>query len=289
MTDGDSGAASDPGIAASSGGLHFGVHLPIFAEPQTLVRVGVAAEEHGWDGCFLWDHILGSQDMAMPMVDPWVVLGALAVRTRRIRLGTAVTALARRRPHKLARETVTVDRLSGGRMVLGVGLGKPVVAEYGAFGEPTDQRVLAAMLDEGLEVLAGLWSGKEFSHAGRYFRVDRATFLPRPLQSPRIPVWTACSWPHRRPLARAARWDGVLVAHETPDGGLLPIPPDEVAGLVAEIRRRQPVAGFDVAVIGPGLPDLELAGAYAAAGATWYLATGWLEELGELVEAGPPA
>ncbi len=269
--------------------LRYGVHVPVFTDPGSLVDLGVLAERHGWDGCFLWDHVLGSRESPMPIADPWVVLGALAVRTERIRLGTAVTPLPRRRPEKVAREAVTVDQLSGGRMVLGVGLGSPPAVEYGAFGEPADERVLAGVLDEALEVLVGLWSGERFSHAGPRFHVDQVTFLPRPLQRPRIPVWVACTWPHRRPLRRAARWDGMVAAWPAPDGGLERLAPDQVAELVAEVRRHRTADGpFDVAVVNPVLPDERDAAAYAAAGATWYLLAGWLDDLGRQIQAGPP-
>jgi alkanesulfonate monooxygenase SsuD/methylene tetrahydromethanopterin reductase-like flavin-dependent oxidoreductase (luciferase family) len=283
----DQSPAAGGGQGAQAG-LRHGIHLPIFAEPADLVELGVRAERAGWDGCLLWDHVLGSREMAMPMADPWVVLGALAVRTSRIRLGTAVTPVARRRPWKLARETVTVDRLSAGRLVLGVGLGEPPDAEYAAFGEPADRRVLAAMTDEGLEVLAGLWSGKELSLSGRYYRVERATFVPGPVQQPRVPVWIACTWPHRRPLERAARWDGMVVTSPTADGGIDELDAGDLAELVAEVRGRRPAgAPFEVAVVTPGVAAPELAGAYQQAGATWLLATGWLDTLGELIDRGP--
>lgn len=162
-------------------------------------------------------------------------------------------------------------------------------AEYGAFGEPTDPRVLAARLDEGLEVLAGLWSGRSFSHAGAHYRVDRATFVPPPLQQPRIPVWTACGWPNRRLLERAARWDGVLVTRPGAGGLLEPLTPRDVAEIAAEVQAgRSSAAPYDVAVINPGLPSAREAIAYAEAGATWYLIAGWLDELTAMIEAGPP-
>src|SRR5688500_593874 len=144
------------------------------------------------------------------MSDAWVVLGALATRTERIRLGTTVTALPRHQPQEVARQAVTVDRLSGGRMVLGVGLGEPP-AEYTALGRSADRRTLAGMLDEGLEVLSGLWSGKPFSHSGTHYTFDGVQFLPPPLQRPRIPVWASAMTRNERTLGRAARWDGVLL------------------------------------------------------------------------------
>lgn len=277
-----------PDSRSSASALLYALHLPIFTDPEALIDLGVAAERAGWDGCLLWDHILGSQDVALPMPDPWVVLGGLAVRTQRLRIGTAITPLPRRRPQKLAREAVTVDHLSHGRMVLGVGLGNPLEAEYGAFGEPSDPGILAEMLDEGLEVLAGLWSGSPFSHVGAHYRVEHATFLPAPVQQPRIPIWVACTWPHRRPLDRAARWDGVVVARMSAGGDIQALEPDQVADVVATVSAgRDDQRPFDVAIVHPGLPPPPRAADYAAAGATWCLVAGWLDELSTLVSANP--
>lgn len=262
------------------------VHLPTFAEPARLVELAVAAERNGWDGCFLWDHLLGSVEEPMPIADSWVTLGAIAGATDRITIGTAVTPVARRKPQELARQAVTVDRLSGGRLVLGVGLGAPVEAEYAAFGEPTDGRVLASTLDEGLTVLSGLWSGERFSHRGKHFTVADATFLPRPLQQPRIPIWVACSWPHRAPLARAARWDGAILMKER-DGMIQPWSSEEIVDVRRELRElRGDDRPFELAVVTMD-PDAEVAG-YAAAGVGWLLVTGWLDQLAAVIEAGPP-
>jgi alkanesulfonate monooxygenase SsuD/methylene tetrahydromethanopterin reductase-like flavin-dependent oxidoreductase (luciferase family) len=182
--------------------LRYAIHVPTFTEPDVLVELAVTAEDRGWDGFLLWDHILGSREVRFPIVDSWVALGAIAYATTRIRLGTAITPMPRRRPWKLARELTTLDRLSHGRAILGVGLGTPIEAEYGTFGEPTDPRILAEMLDEGLQIVDGLLSGKPVRHAGAHYRVDGAVFLPRPVQ-PRVPIWVACSWPRARgPLGR---------------------------------------------------------------------------------------
>lgn len=266
--------------------VRWGIHVPTFAEPGFLVDLAVSAEWHGWDGCFLWDHLLGSVDEPMPITDTWVVLGAIARATERITLGTAVTPVARRKPQELARQAVTVDRLSGGRLILGVGLGTPVDAEYAVFGEPPDQRVLASRLDEGLEVLTGLWSGAAFSHQGEHFTVTNATFLPRPVQQPRIPIWAACSWPHRTPLERAARWDGAILLKER-DGVIQSWTSAELTDTRGEIRRlRGDDRPFDLAVV-TGDPGVDVDG-YAAAGVSWVLVTGWLDQLATVIDAGPP-
>src|SRR5689334_13471095 len=174
------------------------------------------AEAAGWDGFFLWDHVIL---WPTPTCDPWVALAAVALATERVRIGPLVTPLPRRRITKLARETVTLDHLSNGRLVLGVGIGLgPWEWEY--LGEETDLRTRGAMLDEGLELLTKLWSGEPVMHEGRFYtcRGDKGPndptpiptpFLPRPVQ-PRIPVWVAGTWPKKPPFRRAARWDGVV-------------------------------------------------------------------------------
>jgi alkanesulfonate monooxygenase SsuD/methylene tetrahydromethanopterin reductase-like flavin-dependent oxidoreductase (luciferase family) len=268
--------------------VKLGLSFPNLTDPWRLVDMGIEAERSGWDGVFLWDHAHGSADAPMPVADPWVVLGALAVRTERVRLGTSISAPARRRPQKLARETVTVDHLSGGRMILGAGLGEPP-EEYTAYGEPADPQVLAAKLDEALDVIAGLWSGKPFDHQGRHYSVTGAHFVPPPVQSPRIPVWTACVLPHHRPLVRAARWDGVQLGKLDEQGTMLPISHaeiEEVAGIVADHRR---AAGdserpFDLAVLSTTVPDDAEITALADLGVTWSLTTGWIEDVGGLAD-----
>jgi hypothetical protein len=225
------------------------------------------------------------------IVDPWVVLGAIAARTQRIRLGTCVTPLARRRVQVVARATVALDRLSHGRFVLGVGLGFPPV-EYTAFGEDSDPTVLAARLDESLSVLDGLWSGETVEHHGRHLDVGPVRFLPRPAQLPRPPVWVAAVLPARGGVRRAARWDGVVPIRAV-DSGIGFLRPDDIASLCDEIRAlRGSLDGFDV-VANPGPPPTAGVEDFEQAGATWWMASmddfpGWFDELTEVVAAGPP-
>lgn len=264
-----------------------------FGDPTVLVELARETEACGWDGFYLWDHISWEGDSNGSIVDPWVTMAAIAGATAKLRLGTMITPLPRRRPWKLARETATLDLLSGGRLDLGVGLGYPPDLEFGMFGEETDDRVRAAMLDEGLAVLDGLWSGEEFSFAGEHYRVEGARFLPRPVQSPRVPVWCAGWWPNRRPFRRAARWDGVI--------------PEKVGGdtltprEVAEIRdyvaaHRDADRSFDIAINGySGAVDSEATLAdYESAGVTHWLERiepnrlFSVEQARELIQAGPP-
>ncbi|MFH1331452.1 MAG: LLM class flavin-dependent oxidoreductase [Actinomycetota bacterium] len=280
--------------------VRFALNLPNFgdfADPRRLVDLARRAEVAGWDGFFLWDHIRAG-DFAGPVVDPWVALAAVAATTGRLTLGTMVTPLPRRRPTTLARQTVSLDHLSGGRLVLGVGIGWPRDVDFSDLGDSGDDRVRAAQLDEGLEVLTGLWSGEPFSHQGEHYRVAGAQFLPPPLQQPRIPVWVGSTWPSRRPFRRAARWDGVVPLVRDPDTDFRPPTPAEVHEILAYIRlHRDPAAPFEVAV-GDGLsrpdkPAVEVIGPYVEAGVTW-----WMESIGwplrpyafwpEYVSAGPP-
>jgi alkanesulfonate monooxygenase SsuD/methylene tetrahydromethanopterin reductase-like flavin-dependent oxidoreductase (luciferase family) len=188
-------------------GLNLGNGGPC-ADPHTMADLAALAEDAGWDGVFLEDYLVYQNQIGMPTYDPWICLAAMAMRTTRIRLGTTVTPLPRRRLAKLAAETVALDHLSGGRLTLGVGLGDAWDVALANLGEQTDARVRAQMVDEGLEVLVGLWSGEPFSYAGRFYQVRDMTMLPRPLQAPRIPIWIGGQYPKAGPVQRAARWDG---------------------------------------------------------------------------------
>jgi alkanesulfonate monooxygenase SsuD/methylene tetrahydromethanopterin reductase-like flavin-dependent oxidoreductase (luciferase family) len=272
--------------------MRHGLSIPNFAEPEHLIEVAEAADLRGWDGFFLWDHIVVSQEAPVPVSEPWTVLAAAATATRRIRLGTLVTPVARRRPWVLARQVTTVDHLSGGRAILGVGLGVPPEVEYGALGEDPDQKTHAARLDEGLEIIDALWSGEPVNHDGPHHRLDNVTFLPRPVQRPRVPIWSGASLPARGGVRRAARWDGIVPMYATEQAMRAPTP-DEVAGVVAEIEsRRGTGTPFDVAVwvIDPG-PALRKE--YEQAGATWLIegpAPGptWLADALAVAGSGPP-
>ncbi|HJY01300.1 MAG TPA: LLM class flavin-dependent oxidoreductase, partial [Streptosporangiaceae bacterium] len=198
------------------------------ADPRVLAELASAAEESGWDGFFVWDHIV-HRSPARAIADPWVALAAVACATSRLRIGPMVTPLSRRRVQKVARETVTLDLLSSGRLTLGIGLGSARNGEFEHFGEVTDPRERALLLDQGLADLAGYWAGE---------------FEPLPVQRPRIPVWIAAEWPYRRPVRRALRWDGLF-----PTG--LP-GPEALAELVSEVREARPAADpFDMVVTIP--------------------------------------
>ena len=202
--------------------MRYSVNVPNFGEfaaPEVFAEVARRAEEAGWDGLLVWDHVVGEKNLRWEIADPWILLTAAALATRRIRLGTAITPVARRRPAKLAREVTTLDRLTGGRMILGAGLGDPVDDEYASFGDTTDTRVLAERLDEGLHALDLLWSGKSVTYRGNQITIDDVVFLPTPVQRPRVPIWVGGFWPNKAPMRRAARWDGAIPAMAGMGGG----------------------------------------------------------------------
>jgi alkanesulfonate monooxygenase SsuD/methylene tetrahydromethanopterin reductase-like flavin-dependent oxidoreductase (luciferase family) len=267
-----------------------------YADPRLLAEFAAEAEAAGWDGVFVWDHIAREEDPSVPATDPWIALAAMAVGTQRVRLGIMVTPLARRRPWKVAREAVALDALSGGRFTLGVGLGGGAQAEFAAFGESPDPRVRAELLDEGLAILDGLWSGEPFEFEGAHHRVTGAQFTPRPVQKPRVPVWVAGRWPNRRPFRRAAGWDGVFPVFEGVASGQMATP-EQLAEVVSYTRghRADDAAAFDVALecISTGEDDAALAATYSDSGLTWWVeALGWfrgpLEAMRERVRRGPP-
>ena len=282
--------------------MRFGMNVPIFgeyADVRLLAEMAVEAEASGWDGFWVWDHVHWSGENdgepRQPTVDPVVALTMIGAATRRIRFGPMILPLARRRPWKVARELATLDHLSGGRLTVGVGLGAPAGLEFGDFGEPTDARVRAARLDEGLEVMAGLWTGQPFHFSGEHYRVTRAEMLPRPVQDP-IPVWVGGEWPNRAPFRRAARFAG---AHPMLAGVPLDDQPAAIRDLVDYIgrfrSRDQPfdvAYGVDTAGDG-GEADRSLVSGFAEAGVTWWMEPisqwrGPLTEIRDRIRRGPP-
>jgi alkanesulfonate monooxygenase SsuD/methylene tetrahydromethanopterin reductase-like flavin-dependent oxidoreductase (luciferase family) len=245
--------------------MRSGLFVPPFdalADPALVARLSAEAEEAGWDGVFLYDHV-NWHEPVVDVADPWIMLAAIAAATERIRLGPMVTPLARRRPVKVARETATLDRLSDGRLTLGVGLGSDRFGgEYTITGEEPDDRRRASMLDESLEILQAAWSGEPVRHRGEHYTVDTMRFLPRPVQRPGIPVWVAGYYGKPRPVRRAARYQGFFPVNlEHPDQLA------EIAAALAELRadRTEP---YDLVA---ALPHGGDPAPYAAAGATWWV------------------
>jgi len=251
-----------------------------YADPGLLVDLAADAEAAGWDGLFLWDQVSKSTltPTVDPMVDPWIALAAIALRTHSMRLGTLVTPLPRRRPWMVARETVSLDHLSAGRLIFGVGAGGGYF-DFEALGEASDARTLAALLDEGLEVLTKLWSGEPYHHEGIAYHIKEAQFLPRPVQFPRIPIWVADLWPAKAPLRRAVRWDGVIpIGRDLPLTAMLtPAQLQEIVRAVASLPGY--TLPFEVVHLGltagtDATHDREVVTAYQQVGVTW-----WVEKL----------
>ena len=286
--------------------MRFGLSIGNFAEwsdPRLAADLARDAEAAGWDGVFVWDHLVFVKAWKLPVGDPWTILAAIGLATERVLLGPMVTPLPRRRPQMVARQVATLDRMTHGRFVLGVGLGEPAADEFGTFGEPEDRATRAAMLDEGLDVIAALWSGEAVTHRGRFYSIDDATFLPTPAQRPRVPVWVAATLGRDRPVVRAARWDGIHPVKYAEDGEDLPFTPEDVVGLRARIGALRLDAGLSMdgyeVVVGGELFEASRAAQAAAcrdladAGATWWLHTvtprgGTVDEQRAIVRAGPP-
>jgi alkanesulfonate monooxygenase SsuD/methylene tetrahydromethanopterin reductase-like flavin-dependent oxidoreductase (luciferase family) len=256
--------------------MRYGLALPNGGvDPQTMAEFAALAEASGWDGLFIEDYIVWQGDQSVPTYDPWVLLAAMAMRTQRVRLSTQITPLARRRPWKVAREAVTLDHLSNGRVILGVGLGDNVTDDvsFSAFGEEMDAKQRAKMLDEALDIVAGLWSGEPFHYEGECYHVKEVKLLPRPMQQPRIPIWIGGAYPLKGPVQRAARWDGACLYKNKAHYML----PEDVRALKAFVAsQRGTSAHYDISVGGsPRREDWDEERAYieslAEAGSTWWI------------------
>jgi len=270
------------------------------ADPATLIGLAQDAEIAGWDGIFLEDYVVWQGHANAPTHDPWVLLAAIATRTSRVRLGTTVTSISRRRPWKLAKEAVTLDHLSNGRLILGVGLGDLGDPGFAAVQEVTPLAQRAAMVDEALELLVLLWSGAPVTFHGRYFDIDQLPCLPRPLQQPRIPIWIGGNWPTPGVMRRAARYDGFVggKVHGDDEDWRLGVP--EIHDLKDKIRAtRGSLARFDIA-LGGATPRKDVAAdrryvaAAEAAGATWWMEyandeLGSIDHVRKFIRDGPLA
>jgi alkanesulfonate monooxygenase SsuD/methylene tetrahydromethanopterin reductase-like flavin-dependent oxidoreductase (luciferase family) len=285
--------------------VKYAIYLPLFSpfgSARIIADLARDAEQAGWDGVFIWDDVAGWD---RDMTDPWVALSAAAVATDHIRLGALITPLARRRPWKFARETVSLDHLSGVRLVVGVGVGGGQ-EQFGDLGDEPNQRARGDMLDEGLEVVTGLWSGEPFEYEGKHYHIKKTVFRPKPLQEPRIPIWVAGVWPNKRPMERMARWDGMFPLFWGVDD--LAQQQAHLREMVARVEdareanrpRGQKPGSFDVVVTGETDPAYaaEQVSGFAQAGASWWLESlnpervgaSWYSysQLRERVLAGPP-
>jgi alkanesulfonate monooxygenase SsuD/methylene tetrahydromethanopterin reductase-like flavin-dependent oxidoreductase (luciferase family) len=277
------------------GKVRYGLYVPNFGKAaygRVLADLASDAEDAGWDGFFLWNHLIeGNKRIA----DPIVTLTAIAVITKRIRFGTTVTALPLHRPWIVARQTATLDEMSKGRLILGVGLGSRPGSEFETFGESSDCKIRAEKLDEGLDVITGLWSGKPFAYQGKHYQVGQTTFIPPSTQRPRIPIWVGGFWPYKAPFRRAAKWDGVIPL-------ILPLglpQPEDLRNILAYINKhRTDRRPFDVVKIGwtSGVnrkADAKKMVSFVEAGMTWWLESLYGEinspkEMRKRIRMGPP-
>jgi alkanesulfonate monooxygenase SsuD/methylene tetrahydromethanopterin reductase-like flavin-dependent oxidoreductase (luciferase family) len=263
----------------------------VYAEVALLADLASLAEASGWDGFFVQDALLPAPSETM--VDPWLALCAIALATQRLRIGALMTPMAAYPPWQLARQTVSLDHLSGGRLIFGAGLGFQE-GDFLTVGEDAAARARAEKLDEGLALLRLFWKGAPFSFAGKHYQMRQAQLLPTPVQSPSIPIWLAGMWPHRKPLRRAATFDGLYIASELATGE--PLTPADLHEAVTYVQsQRQQTPPFDVAFA--GVTEATQAAAviqpYAQAGVTWWLEGIWIErgtlqEMRERIQQGPP-
>jgi alkanesulfonate monooxygenase SsuD/methylene tetrahydromethanopterin reductase-like flavin-dependent oxidoreductase (luciferase family) len=263
-----------------------GIFVPPFdelADPRVVADLAAAAEAKGWDGFFVWDHITYRAPV-VALADPWITLSAIAVATEKMQIGAMVTPLARRRPVVMARQTTSLDQLSCGRLVVGVGLGSDNSRELSATGEEVDDRARADALDEALDVLVAAWSGDPVNHHGDRYVVDDITFAPTPIQRPHPPVWVAVRGANARPVRRAAKWQGIfpIELHD----------PDHLTQILADVLelRGGAEASYDVVAEGPPRSDPQ---PWAAAGATWWqtalkITDTKLDYVRGVVNDGPP-
>jgi alkanesulfonate monooxygenase SsuD/methylene tetrahydromethanopterin reductase-like flavin-dependent oxidoreductase (luciferase family) len=277
--------------------MKFGFVIP-FADARQAAELARLGENAGWDGFFVSDPLWG--------VDAWVSLTTAAMLTERIRLGTMLTPIARMRPWRLAGQTAALDNLSGGRVILSVGLGAPDTG-YAAFGEVTDRKTRAELTDESLEILTRLWRGQPFSFKGKHYDVRDPKFFPPPppLQKPRIPIWMVGAWPSPKSMERALRYDGLLpmIVDRDATGNRMPrqaLPEElhDISSYVGRVRRENGLsATYDIIVEGetPG-NDAEAAAMqllpWQEAGATWWIESNWnapsMKVVQKRIEAGPP-
>jgi alkanesulfonate monooxygenase SsuD/methylene tetrahydromethanopterin reductase-like flavin-dependent oxidoreductase (luciferase family) len=277
--------------------MRYGWVLP-YGDARTAAELAAVAEEHGWDGFFVWEGVWA--------IDPWVSLAAVAMRTERIRMGTMLTPLPRRRPWELAGQVATLDNLSGGRVILPIGLGA-ADDRWWLFEDDPGRRVRAEQMDEALDLMQALWSGKPVTYAGAHYRARPADSMvpPRPAQRPRVPIWVVGAWPRPKSMRRAARLDGWLPAHMPRDGGDRELTPEVLRDGIGWLRERRAsqglsMEGYDIVAEGTTPADpaaaAEIVRPWAEAGATWWIDADWsdmdpgrvraaaLDRLG----AGPP-
>jgi len=278
--------------------MKFGFVIPGGTAPE-IVRLASELEDAGWDGVFYYDDIY--TDGKTELSAAWPIMAAMAVTTKKVRIGSLLTAVGRRRPWELARESVTVDWLSKGRLVLPTGLGWAGDGAYTRAGIPAERRVRAEMLDEGLEMLDGLWSGRPFRYNGKYNQIRSMRFIPRPLQKPRIPIWVVGAWGRPKSMRRVLNYDGLIPVKKKPNGDHEEVTPADIREMRKFVSEKRVVKGNmrrDFDIVKDGTTSLDRTKAretvqpFADAGATWWMESMWgyqgLLEVRKRARAGPP-
>jgi len=269
--------------------MKFGIDVPVdgpYANPRLLSEIANEAEAAGWDGVFLQDVFVGPA-----VADPWITLAAVALRTERVRIGVFLTPMPRRQPWEVARQAVTIDHLSAGRLIMGAALGHSEL-DFTPFGLDWDPVIRAQKLDETLEIIVALWSGESRSFTGQHYHLTDVILGPRPIQRPRIPIWVAAGWPARRPLRRAATWDGVYLMTNNQRTGEATNAHDIAAATQYMGQLSDDHRPIEVAVNGlaDGRDDPRVA-EFAAAGATWWIEydrDGSINTYRQRIRRGPP-
>jgi len=266
-----------------------------YSNPAVLADLAKEAEHAGWDGYFLWDVIPSIESSVT--ADPWISLAAMAVKTQNLILGPMITPIARRRPWIVALEALSLDHLSNGRLILGVGLG--ATSTYDTWGERSDPKVRADKLDESLEIITKLWSGEAFTHSGTHYQFKQVQFSQQPVQQPRIPIWVAGYWPNKAPMRRASAWDGVFPFKGDMQDFQEMLSPNQVKDIVAYISQHRDIhSPFEFAHAGISTGEktqeqIDLIREYSQAGITWWLEHIYpgrftLEETRQWIRKGPP-
>ena len=278
--------------------MKYAIYTPNFGNyknPLDLAEVAKEAEKARWDGFFLWDHLVFMEGLDVPVLDPWIALSAIAMKTEKIKIGPLITPISRRRPWKLAREILSLDHLSNGRLILGVGLGAPEY-DFVTFGEDFDNSIRAKKLDEGLDILLGLLSGKDFSYEGEYYQIRNVKFLPAPVNN-KIPIWVAGTWPNKKPFIRASKFDGVFPIHANWSQELTS---GEVKQIINLISKNKPISNnYDIVITGntPSDPSegIKIIKPFKEVGVTWWCENISLfrfknsaEKMLERIRQGPP-
>jgi hypothetical protein len=273
--------------------LKFGLVLP-YGTARVVARLSQLAEQAGWDGCFLGD--------AIWCEDPMIALAAAAMTTQRIRLGTMVIPTPLRRPWKLASESIALDRLSDGRLILGLGAGAVWMGWQSFPDEVTDTKARAEMLDESIDILTLLYQRKQFDYAGKHYHLkltlmEEQHYPPKPVQQPRIPLWVVGIWPRTKSMQRVLKCDGLLAEKMNRDGKGEEVTPADIYEMKAYVdANRTLTTPFDIVVSGStaGLDRTQLQEkllAWREAGVTWWVEGLWgasEEQVTERIRRGPP-